>query len=66
MKKNIGTPDKWIRVIIGLFLISLVFWGPETLWGLIGIIPIATAFMNFCPLYSLFGLSTRQTEQKTA
>jgi len=65
MKKNIGTPDKWIRIIVGLFLISLIFWGPETLWGLIGIIPIVTVFINFCPIYGILGFSTRKTEQKT-
>jgi len=64
MKKNIGTPDKWIRIFLGLFLISLIFWGPETLWGLIGIIPIVTVFVNFCPIYGILGLSTRKTEQK--
>ena len=66
MTKNIGTPDKWIRVIIGLFLLSLIFWGPETLWGLVGIIPIVTVFINFCPLYGILGLSTRRQQQKTA
>lgn len=65
MKINVGTPDRWIRVILGLFLLSLIFWGPKTLWGLIGIIPIATASINFCPIYALLGWSTKKTEQKT-
>jgi hypothetical protein len=66
MTKNIGTPDKWIRIIVGLFLISLIFWGPETLWGLIGLIPIVTVFINFCPIYGLLGLSTNKAKQKPA
>jgi len=66
MTKNIGTPDKWIRVILGLFLLSLIFWGPETLWGLVGIIPIATVLIDFCPIYGLLKFSTKKTEQKTA
>ncbi|HUI31355.1 MAG TPA: DUF2892 domain-containing protein [Candidatus Acidoferrales bacterium] len=65
MTKNIGTPDKWIRIIIGLFLLSLIFWGPETLWGLIGIIPIVTVFINFCPIYGILRISTRKPAQKT-
>jgi hypothetical protein len=66
MIKNIGASDRWIRILFGLFLLSLIFWGPETLWGLIGIIPIATALVNFCPLYVPFKISTRKAEQKSA
>ena len=66
MIKNIGASDRWIRILVGLFLLSLIFWGPETLWGLIGIIPIATALVNFCPLYVPFKISTRKAEQKSA
>ncbi len=66
MKKNVGSADKWIRIVIGLFLISLVFWGPHTAWGWIGLIPLATALVNFCPLYSILRVSTRKAEQKTA
>ncbi len=66
MKKNIGSSDKVIRIIIGLFLISLNFWGPETAWGWIGLIPLATALINFCPLYLPLKISTRKEEQKQA
>lgn len=66
MKKNIGTTDKWIRIVVGLFLISLVFWGPETAWGWIGLIPLATALINFCPLYVPFKISTRKEANKPA
>jgi hypothetical protein len=57
---NIGTPDKVLRIIIGLILIALVFVGPRTPWGWIGIIPLGTALINFCPLYALLGVRTRR------
>ncbi|MCL2658180.1 MAG: DUF2892 domain-containing protein [Betaproteobacteria bacterium] len=56
--KNVGTADKIIRVILGLGLISLVFVGPQTPWGWLGVIPLFTAGMSFCPLYRLLGIRT--------
>lgn len=56
--KNVGTADRIIRVIIGVMLIALVFVGPRTSWGWIGVIPLATAFVSWCPLYRLFGWRT--------
>lgn len=58
MKKNMGSVDRVIRLIIGLFLISLIFWGPKSYWGLIGIIPLLTAFAGYCPPYAILGIST--------
>lgn len=58
MVKNVGTIDKVFRIIIGLGLLSLVFIGPQTLWGLLGIVPLATVLLGWCPVYSLFGLSS--------
>lgn len=58
MKKNIGTTDMVIRFIIGLFLLSLIFWGPKTLWGLVGLVPILAGAIRFCPLYPLLGINT--------
>ena len=60
MKLNMGIADRIIRIIVGLFLISLIFWGPKTYWGLIGVILVLTAFVGFCPLYVPFKLSTRK------
>jgi membrane protein implicated in regulation of membrane protease activity len=65
MKKNVGTADKWIRIIIGLFLLSLVFFGPKTAWGWLGLIPLITAFVGFCPLYLPFKISTKKEEVKS-
>jgi hypothetical protein len=60
MKQNVGGIDKVIRAIVGLALISLVFIGPKTPWGWIGLIPLATALLNFCPLYPLIGFTSRK------
>ena len=61
MTVNIGTVDRSIRVILGVALLALIFVGPKSLWGLIGIVPLATAMMGYCPAYSLLGIKTCQT-----
>ncbi len=58
MSKNEGTLDRALRVILGLVLLSLVFIGPQTLWGLIGIVPLVTGLVGICPVYSVFGIKT--------
>lgn len=58
MTKNEGTIDRVLRVIVGLVLLSLVFVGPQTMWGLIGIVPLATGLIGYCPAYSLLGIRT--------
>ena len=55
---NVGGIDKGIRIALGLALIALVFIGPQTAWGWIGIVPLATGLMGFCPLYKLIGVNT--------
>jgi hypothetical protein len=57
MKKNVGTTDKVIRITIGLVIASLGIYY-ESWWGLLAIVPFATAFMSCCGLYSIFGIST--------
>ena len=52
MSTNVGGIDKILRIIIGLILLSLVFVGPQTPWGWIGIVPLVTGLINWCPLYS--------------
>jgi hypothetical protein len=64
MKKNLGSADKIVRVIVGLVLILLVFVGPQTPWGWIGIIPLATVVMSWCPIYAIFKFSTAKKEEK--
>lgn len=58
MNPNVGRTDRILRVIIGCVLIALVFIGPQTAWGWIGIIPLATALAGRCPAYSIFGIKT--------
>ncbi|WP_377507632.1 DUF2892 domain-containing protein [Octadecabacter sp. R77987] len=58
MTRNEGTVDRVLRVIVGLALLSLVFVGPQTLWGLIGIVPLATGLVGICPIYSILGIRT--------
>ena len=56
--KNEGTVDRVLRVVGGAALISLVFVGPETPWGWIGVVPLVTGLIGNCPVYSLLGIST--------
>jgi hypothetical protein len=58
MDKNVGSVDRLLRVIVGLALIAMVFVGPQTAWGWIGIVPLVTAGMSWCPLYTVLGIST--------
>ncbi|MBY6068721.1 DUF2892 domain-containing protein [Leisingera aquaemixtae] len=58
MPRNEGTLDRALRIILGLILLSLVFTGPQTLWGLIGLVPLLTGLIGYCPLYQILGLST--------
>ena len=58
MFKNIGNVDRAVRIAVGLLLIALVFVGPRTPWGWIGLVPLVTAFIGFCPAYRLLGIRT--------
>lgn len=58
MPRNEGTIDRALRVILGLVLIALVFVGPQTVWGWIGVVPLLTGLVGFCPLYRLVGINT--------
>lgn len=58
MKTNEGKMDRIIRVVIGLGLLSLVLVGPQTMWGLVGLVPLFTGIFGFCPLYKVLGLNT--------
>lgn len=62
MNANVGTIDKTLRVILGLGLLSLIFIleGNARWFGLIGILPLATASLNWCPAYTLFGIKTNK------
>lgn len=57
---NVGSLDRAIRVVLGVALLSLLYFldGKLRYLGLIGLVPLATAAMGFCPLYSLLGIRT--------
>ncbi|MBB4613109.1 Protein of unknown function (DUF2892) [Novosphingobium taihuense] len=57
-KTNVGGIDRILRIVLGLVLITLVFVGPQTPLGWIGIVPLATGLLRTCPLYSLLGMNT--------
>ena len=58
MEANIGITDRWMRMPVGVALISLVFIGPQTPWGWIGLYLLIAGLIRFCPIYKLLGLTT--------
>lgn len=58
MTANVGTIDRALRILVGIGLISLVFVGPQTPWGWIGVVPLLTGLIRVCPAYSLIGVNT--------
>ena len=58
MKTNVGGIDRILRIVLGLVLIGLTLAGTIGVWGWIGVVPLATGFMSFCPLYTLIGMNT--------
>ena len=57
-KTNVGNLDLILRVVLGVVLIALVFIGPKTAWGWIGVVPLVTGLLRTCPIYSLIGVNT--------
>ena len=62
MKCNVGKTDKIIRIILGLVIIALGFIY-ETWWGLVGLIPLITGLVNWCPIYHACKISTADKEK---
>lgn len=58
MQRNEGTLDRAVRVIAGLGILSLVFVGPQTPWGWLGLVPLVTGLVGICPAYGLLGIRT--------
>ncbi|GAA4791610.1 DUF2892 domain-containing protein [Lysobacter hankyongensis] len=60
MQKNVGSADKIVRIVLGLGLLSLLFLleAPMKYLGLIGVVPLLTSLMGWCPLYTLLGMNT--------
>ncbi len=55
---NVGSADRWIRVVVGIALIAATLLGYIGLWGWIGVVPLVTGLVRVCPAYSLFGIRT--------
>ena len=62
MQTNVGGMDKIARIVVGLALLAMTVVGPKTLWGLIGVVPLATGLLNFCPAYTLLGINSCKTK----
>jgi uncharacterized membrane protein HdeD (DUF308 family) len=58
MMMNEGALDRTVRIVLGIALLSLTFVGPRTLLGLIGVVPLLTGIVGFCPLYRVLGVRT--------
>jgi len=58
MKCNVGGVDRILRMVVGLGLITLALTGTIGIWGLIGIVPLASGLFKFCPAYTLFGFNS--------
>jgi hypothetical protein len=56
--KNEATWDRALRVVVGIVVLSLMFWGPKSAWGLVGLVPLVTGLVGTCPMYTLFGVGT--------
>lgn len=62
MKRNESGLDRGLRIAVGVGVLSLTVIGPQTPWGLLGLVPLATGVLGLCPLYTLLGVSTCKTE----
>jgi hypothetical protein len=58
IKPNLGSIDRTIRILAGVGLLALFFVGPQTPWGFVGLVPLLTGVIGFCPAYWPLGLST--------
>lgn len=62
MTVNEGTADRILRVVIGAAILSLAFIGPQTPWGYLGLVPLITGLVGYCPVYALLGIRTCPTK----
>ena len=62
MKSNVGGIDRILRIVVGAVLVILAATGQVGVWGWIGLLPLATGLMGWCPAYPLLGISTCKTK----
>ncbi|NCN42456.1 DUF2892 domain-containing protein [bacterium] len=58
MTKNIHKVERIVRILLGATLISMAFVGPQSPWFLLGVVPLLTGLIGWCPPYSLLGINT--------
>ena len=61
---NVGPLDRAVRIVLGLALLALTFVGPESLWGLVGFVPLFTGIAGYCRLYAMLDFSTVGTPHR--
>ena len=61
MKKNVGTIDKIVRIVAAIIIGALGYYY-QSWWGLLAIVPLFTAFIGYCPVWTVFGFSTKGKE----
>jgi Na+/proline symporter len=64
MKKNIGTVERIVRVVVGIGILSLAFVGPRSPWAYLGVLPLLSGAVGWCPPYALLGISTVREPDK--
>ncbi|HEX8010730.1 MAG TPA: DUF2892 domain-containing protein [Casimicrobiaceae bacterium] len=66
MTANIGNIDRAVRIVAGLAILALFFVlpGPNRWWALVGLVPLATGLLRWCPAYFVFGLNTRKVDRR--
>ncbi len=64
MKFNVGGTDRMLRIVVGLALIALAATGTVGWWGWLGVVPLLTGVVRFCPLYPLAGINTCTEQAK--
>ena len=64
MSSNVGGIDRILRIVLGLVLIGLTFTGTIGVWGWLGVVPLATGAIGWCPPYAIFGFNTCSMKKK--
>lgn len=58
MQTNVGTIDRIVRIVAGVGIVGATYANMLPIWGYVAVVPVVTAFVGFCPIYTMFGLST--------
>ncbi|MFO1151632.1 MAG: DUF2892 domain-containing protein [Alsobacter sp.] len=66
MTRNVGAIDRTLRIVVGLALIAAAVAGWFTPWGYIGVVPLLTALVGFCPAYTLIGINTCPVAERSS